>query len=403
MKKRLIALSALSTCVAAAHAQSSVTIYGMYDAGLRYLREANAAGQSSISMNSNGTSTPNRLGFRGIEDLGGGMNAHFNLETGWNSGSGALESTTGSPITGNRALFQRLAIVGLTRDGWGTIDFGQNYSVGWRTGYDYDPFNYRFPTIDPVSAVVPGSSVTQATAGVRFHNDVQYTGVFGPFTVRAEHAFGGVAGAVTTNTATAGSLAYKSGPLVIAGSYTARKIATTGGIFTGSPATAGPPAVAGEPAVNANTPTYADRSWSAGAAYRFGPVRVSGGYNDERLEGALSSVVAGLPLTPAQGDTRVRVGWFGANWDVSPFFNLAGGWFRTLVDTPIAAAAGAASGTSGKKDLLMFAGTYFLSKSTYLYAEIDRTTLSGNQVIGYGTKTTQRHPLGVSAGLVVSF
>jgi len=95
MNKQLIVLSALSTCVATAHAQSSVTIYGMYDAGLRYLREANAAGQSSISMNSNGTSTPNRLGFRGVEDLGGGMNAHFNLETGWNSGSGALESTTG--------------------------------------------------------------------------------------------------------------------------------------------------------------------------------------------------------------------------------------------------------------------------------------------------------------------
>jgi hypothetical protein len=38
-----------------------------------------------------------------------------------------------------------------------------------------------------------------------------------------------------------------------------------------------------------------------------------------------------------------------------------------------------------------------------LYAEADRTTLSGNQVLGYGTKTTQRHPVGVSAGLVVAF
>jgi predicted porin len=403
MSKKLMATAALGMFAATAHAESGVTIYGMFDAGLRYIREANAAGQSSLSMGSNGTSTPNRLGFKGIEELGGGMSAHFNLETGWNSGTGALESTTGSPVTGTRALFQRLAIVGLTQDRWGTIDFGQNYSVGWRTSYDYDPFNYRYPTIDPVSAVVPGSSVSQATAGVRFHNDIQYTGVFGPITVRAEHAFGNVAGAVTSNAATAGSLAYKSGPLVVAGSYTTRKIATTGGVFTGAPAVAGPPAVAGEPAVNANTPTYSDRSWSAGAAYSFGPLRVSGGYNDERLKGALNNVVAGLPLTPAQGDTRVRVGWFGANWNVSPFVNLAGGWFRTLVDTPVAKAAGAASGTSGKKDLLMFAATYSLSKSTYLYSEIDRTTLSGNQVIGYGTKTTQRHPLGVSAGLVVAF
>jgi predicted porin len=403
MNIKLMAMSALGTCAVTVHAQSSVTIYGMYDAGLRYVSEANAAGQSSISMGSNGTSTPNRLGFRGVEDLGGGLNAHFNLETGWNSGSGALESTTGSPITGNRALFQRLAIVGITHERWGTIDLGQNYSVGWRTSYDYDPFNYRYPTIDPVSAVVPGSSVTQATAGVRFHNDVQYTGVFGPVTVRAEHAFGGVAGAVTTNSATAGSLAYKSGPLVIAGSYTTRKIATTGGIFTGTPAQAGPPAVAGEPAVNANTPTYSDRSWSAGAAYNLGPVRLSVGYNDERLEGALNNTVAGLPLTPAQGDTRVRVGWMGANWNVTPFINLAGGWFRTYVDTPIAPAAGAASGTSGRKDLLMFSGTYILSKTTYLYAEIDRTSLSGNQVIGFGQKTTQSNPIGVSAGLVVAF
>jgi predicted porin len=401
--KRLLALAALGTFASASNAESMVTIYGLYDAGLRFVHEANAAGQNSISMGSNGTSTPNRLGFKGVEDLGGGLNAHFNLETGWNSGTGALESTTGSPITGNNALFQRLAIVGITHERWGTIDFGQNYSVGWRTSYDYDPFNYRYPTIDPVSAVVPGSSVTQAMAGVRFHNDVQYTGIFGPITVRAEHAFGGVAGSVGSNSASAGSLAYKSGPLVIAGSYTARKIATTGGIFTGSKAVAGPPAVAGEPAVTDATPTYSDRSWSVGGAYRFGPVRVSTGYNDERLDGALNSVVAGLPLTPARGDTRVRVGWFGANWDVLPYVNLAGGFFRTIVDTPIAKAAGAASGTSGKKDLLMFSATYLLSKTTYLYAEADRTTLSGNQVLGYGTKTTQRHPVGVSAGLVVAF
>ncbi|MGN6317827.1 porin [Trinickia sp.] len=403
MRKRFMVTGVLAMFATAAHAESSVTIYGLYDAGLRYVREANAAGESSLSMGSNGTSTPNRLGFKGVEDLGGGMSAHFNLETGWNSGSGALESTTGSPVTGTRALFQRLAIVGITHARWGTIDLGQNYSVGWRTSYDYDPFNYRFPTIDPVSAIVPGSSVSQVTAGIRFHNDVQYTGIFGPITVRAEHSFGNVAGSVTTNAATAGSLAYKSGPLAIAGSYTTRKIATTGGVSTGVPAVAGPPAVAGEPAVNANTPTYSDRSWSAGAAYKFGPVRVSGGYNDERLAGALNSVVPGLPLTPARGDTRVRVGWFGANWTVSPYLDLAGGWFRTWVDTPIAPAAGAASGTSGKKDLLMFAATYSLSKTTYLYGEIDRTSLSGNQVIGYGTKTTQSHPLGVSAGLVVAF
>lgn len=403
MKKIWFAIGLFGTYAGAANAQSSVTIYGIYDAGLRYLSAANAAGQSSISMNSNGTSTPNRLGFRGEEDLGGGRNAHFNLETGWNSGSGALESSTGSPVTGTDAFFQRLATVGLTDSRWGTIDFGQQYSVGWRTSYDYDPFNYRYPTIDPVSAIVPGSGVTQVTAGVRFHNDAQYTGVFGPITVRAEHAFGGVAGAIGTNTATAGSLAYKSGPFAIAGSYTTRKIASTGGLLTGATAIVGPPAAGGEPAVNAASPTYSDRSWSAGAAYAFGPVRVSGGYNDERLSGALNNVVAGLPLTPANGDTCVRVGWLGANWNVTPSVNLAGGWFHTIVDTPIARAAGAASGTSGKKDLFMVAATYLLSKSAYLYAEADRTTLNGNQVIGFGTKTTQSHPLGISAGLTVSF
>ena len=246
--RKPIAMAILGAFASLAHAQSSVTIYGIYDAGLRYTREANAAGQSLVSMSSNGTSTPNRLGFRGFEDLGGDLSAHFNLETGWNSGTGALESTTGSPITGTDALFQRLATVGLTDRRWGTVDFGQQYSVGWRTSYAYDPFNYMYPTIDPVSAIVPGSSVTQVTAGVRFHNDMQYTGVFGPVVVRAEHAFGGVAGALDTNTATAGSLSYKTGPLVIAGSYTTRKIATTGGLSTGVMATAGPPPVGGESA-----------------------------------------------------------------------------------------------------------------------------------------------------------
>src|SRR5699024_4514105 len=59
--------------------QSSISIYGTIDGGVRHLTNATIAG-STTKIGSNGEYYNNRLGFKGVEDLGGGTNVHFHLE-----------------------------------------------------------------------------------------------------------------------------------------------------------------------------------------------------------------------------------------------------------------------------------------------------------------------------------
>ena len=99
-------LAAAALLPAAVSAQTSaVTVYGSIDGGVRYQTNVDAAGNGLLSTTS-GNYYPNRLGFRGKEDLGNGLNAHFQLESGFNDKTGALDNT-------NNVLFNRTAAVGL--------------------------------------------------------------------------------------------------------------------------------------------------------------------------------------------------------------------------------------------------------------------------------------------------
>ncbi|MEN9340906.1 MAG: porin [Pseudomonadota bacterium] len=93
MKKLLIATAALAMVAGTAQAQSSVTVYGIIDTGYNSLKDKNgatttdrAAVQGSSSSNA-GEASSSRLGFRGTEDLGGGLKATFNVEGGMGQGS----------------------------------------------------------------------------------------------------------------------------------------------------------------------------------------------------------------------------------------------------------------------------------------------------------------------------
>ena len=77
MKKSLIALAVLAAS-GAAMAQSSVTLFGIVDTAVGYVDNANAAGDSVYGLTTSGNAI-SRLGFRGVEDLGGGLKAGFLL------------------------------------------------------------------------------------------------------------------------------------------------------------------------------------------------------------------------------------------------------------------------------------------------------------------------------------
>src|SRR5215203_819094 len=118
MKQVIFGACALLGTMAAstATAQSSVTVYGLLDSGLVYTTNINAAGDSITKVPSLTGTFPSRIGFRGAEDLGNGLQAVFTLETG-------LGLDTGAMGQGNR-LFGRQATIGL-KGAWGTLTLGR--------------------------------------------------------------------------------------------------------------------------------------------------------------------------------------------------------------------------------------------------------------------------------------
>ena len=117
MKKTLIAMTTLSAFAIQAHAQSSVTLYGVVDAGFSF--NSNAAGDRQYAV-TNSNNYGSRWGLKGSEDLGGGLKAIFTIEGGF--------STTTGTISQNGTLFGRQAWVGLGSDNYGSVMLGRQNS-----------------------------------------------------------------------------------------------------------------------------------------------------------------------------------------------------------------------------------------------------------------------------------
>ena len=124
MKRSLIALAALAV-VGAASAQSSVTIFGIVDAAVS-IGNGDTANKTALTNSSYNSS---RLGFRGVEDLGGGLKASFHLE-------GALSNDDGT-VAG--LSFQRKSVVSLM-GGMGELRMGRDYTPNFWSFTVYDAF-----------------------------------------------------------------------------------------------------------------------------------------------------------------------------------------------------------------------------------------------------------------------
>ena len=116
MKKTLMVAALTGVFATAAHAQSSVTLYGMIDAGssIRTTSAGTATGQAT-----SGSVNGSRWGLRGTEDLGGGLKAIFMLENGFNVMNGRLGQGGDE--------FGRQAFVGLSTSQFGTVTLGRQY------------------------------------------------------------------------------------------------------------------------------------------------------------------------------------------------------------------------------------------------------------------------------------
>lgn len=124
MKKSVLAFAALSLVSGLAAAQSSVTVFGILDLSMRHLK-----GAGSLTLLQNEGRSASRLGFRGVEDLGGGMKAGFHIEHGLNPDDGSADSV----------FWQRRATVSLM-GGFGEVRLGRHKWADRTIQDDLDPF-----------------------------------------------------------------------------------------------------------------------------------------------------------------------------------------------------------------------------------------------------------------------
>lgn len=126
MKKILLAATLMAGFTGVAQANTSVTLYGLLDTAIGYERiKEHATGIKKTQTGlRDGVQSGNRWGLKGTEDLGGGLRATFQIESGFNLSNGQ------SGQSGR--LFGRHATVGLAGDTWGQIDFGRQTNIASR-------------------------------------------------------------------------------------------------------------------------------------------------------------------------------------------------------------------------------------------------------------------------------
>jgi predicted porin len=250
MKKTLIAMAVMAAA-GAASAQSSVTLFGIVDATLQWSK--GDSGDVRFRVTNSGYNS-SRLGFRGTEDLGGGMAASFWLEAGVNNDDGSGQSTvlnsggsgapaTGSVPNGSQGLtFNRRSTVSLS-GGWGEVRIGRDYTPTFWNLTVFDPFGTNGSgttatlqtgttfSFDPVTGLaVPNGTIGATTVSgvglgpnaVRTSNSIGYFlpanigGVYGQFQYGENELKNNVGETVDNGRYFGGRVGFASGPFNVA-------------------------------------------------------------------------------------------------------------------------------------------------------------------------------------------
>ena len=191
MKKTLIALAAMTAIAGAAQAQSTVTLYGVVDAGIA---SENNGSISKTSMNT-GNLNGSRWGLKGSEDLGGGLAAVFTLEAGFNPDTGAQADAA--------RFFNRQSFVGLT-GGFGTVKLGRQMTAVYTNSGTFDPFG---------DALAGDTAKLLNYQGNRTDNTISYAYAASGFRGEVQYGVGEVAGSSSANRMVSGTVGYKNGPV----------------------------------------------------------------------------------------------------------------------------------------------------------------------------------------------
>ncbi|MGB8415801.1 porin [Paraburkholderia sp.] len=278
-RKTFAALSVVAGfCAGTAHAQSSVTLYGLIDAGIQY--RTNEDGQHSAVNLQNYGVLPSQIGLTGVEDLGGGLQALFRLEQGINVNDGT------ATVPGY--AFFRGAYVGLTGT-FGTVTLGRQFSVLFDRTVFYDPLLY---------AAYSGQGVLVPLSANFIDNSVKFkTADYGGFSAEALAATGGVAGNSRSGRV-----------LEIGAQYGGNGYGISAALHRAQGTVSG----------DVDTSGLQQTIGTLAAHWDIATLSLYGGA--ERQTGSLA---------PSK-----TVAWGGARYQINNFFGLAGGVYQTWSNTP---------------------------------------------------------------------
>ncbi|AKZ63825.1 hypothetical protein F506_15165 [Herbaspirillum hiltneri N3] len=173
----------------------AVTLYGVIDIGMEYLNNAGRSGGGLLRMHSGGTSTSN-IGFKGSEDLGGGMQSFFQLESGFQADTGERSDP--------HSFFNRQANVGLS-GAYGKVLAGRSESTTGDFSVN-DPIMGNNYSWSGASTHMRGDR-RDGTLG-RISNLVKYEGSFGSYRIGGSYGLGEAAGSHTSDARYSAGLQY---------------------------------------------------------------------------------------------------------------------------------------------------------------------------------------------------
>lgn len=382
-KKTLVFAAATAAFAGAAHAQSSVTLYGIVDAGLTYVsNEASrtstitpnglADGKAAVALTS-GNVQKSRWGLRGVEDLGGGLKTIFNLESGFNVANGSLSGS---------ALFNRQAFVGLSHNDYGTVTLGRQYD----SMVDY---------VAPMSATGTWGGTYFAhpfdndnlNSSFSLSNTVKYQSpIYAGFSANALYGFSNKSG-FADNRAYSFGAGYEYAGFKFGAAYLQLQglnSGNTSGSLQDTPTY-----------ISANLPgTQNQRTWGVGGDYAFGPAVVGLVFTQTRLQNQIANITLRWNNFEING-----------KYNFTPAFYVGAAYTYTqgLRNTP---ASGTSNNLSAHWNQFGLQADYALSRRTDLYGEAvafiganNQTGFNIVQVNGTSAPSTSRSQVVVSGGI----
>ncbi|KGW78428.1 gram-negative porin family protein [Burkholderia pseudomallei MSHR2990] len=318
MKKALLVASILSVA-AAAHAQSSVTLYGRVDTGIEYisgLPNATYTGSTSRWRAESGNWGGSFWGMKGAEDIGGGNKVVFQLEGAFNAMNGQAAGNT---------MFYDVGTVGLSNDKYGTFLLGREAFIS-NGLWDFDPFGQ---TAWSSASLVRGRNWQKSSNNISYQSPK-----FGGFDVYGQYSLSNATSWNGNNTTPQGrqdglQITYTAPLFQVRGIYDEIRDPKNGLL---------------------NDPFSHSREYFAGLNVFLGPVTLRAAYQANRTSGGAAT---------GNGPTSLDLEWAGANWQVTPAAALI-------------AAAYHVNGNKGAGNATIYSigGTYNLSKRTLLDLQI---------------------------------